>query len=174
MKKEWLKGFLVLAMMMAQVFYAGHVMAADEPAKGHREVIGTVQKVEGDLISVKTGEGTTRNFTVKEGQREGFKSMKPGDQVVLEMDEGNQIVDIHPKGMLSSKGTHGHRSITGTVENFSRSDKTMKVKTKEGKTESFGIKDSALAKLGSIKEGSQITVEVDEQNRVMDAHLAGH
>lgn len=172
MKKKILRGVLALA-MMAQVAYAGQALAADEPAKGHREVMGKIEKIEGGLISVKTGEGTTRNFTLNEAKREGFKSFKAGDEVVLEMDEGNQIVDIHPKGMLSSKGTHGHRSITGTVENFSRSDKMMKLKTKEGKTESFGIKDSALAKLGSVKEGTQVTLEVDEQNRVMDAHPIG-
>lgn len=172
MKREWLGKFLFFAMMI-QLFYAGQLLAADEPAKGHRELTGTIQKIDGSMISVKTSEGTTRNFTLREGNREGLGALKQGDKVVLEMDEGNQIVDIHPEGMLSSKGEHGHRSVTGTVEKFSQSDKTMKLKTKDGKTESFGVKDSALAKLGNLKEGTQITLEVDEQNRVMDAHKAG-
>lgn len=171
MKKRLLKGIFISA-MIAQVFFAGQLFAADEPAKGHREVTGTIEKIQGNLISVKTQEGSTRNFTLNEGKREGFEALKPGDKVVLEMDEGNQIVDIHLQGMGAS-GDHGHRSITGTIEKFNRDDKTMTILTQEGKTENFGVKDSALAKVGSVKEGMQITLEVDEQNRIMDVHPKG-
>lgn len=163
------KGFLVSA-MIAQLFYAGHLMAADEPAAGHREVSGTIEKVESDLISVKTTEGTTRSFTVKEGKREAVRSFKPGDKVVLEMDEGNQIVDIHREGSIISKGDHGHRSIAGKLKMFSQADKKIVIESNDGGTESFLVKDSAASKLGSIREGTQVTLEVDEQNRVMDVH----
>jgi len=163
------KGILILA-MMAQLFYAGQVMADDEPASGHREVSGTIEKVENDLISVKTNEGTTRSFTVKEGKREEIRSFKPGDKVVLEMDEGNQIVDIHREGAIIVEGDHGHRSVAGTLKMFSRTDKKIIIESNDGGTESFLVKDSAASKLGSIREGTQITLEVDEQNRVMDVH----
>lgn len=163
------KALLVLA-MIAQVFYAGQVMADDDPASGHREVSGTIEKVESDLISVKTTEGTTRSFTVNEGKREEIRSFKPGDKVVLEMDEGNQIVDIHREGAIITEGDHRHRSIAGTLKMFSRTDKKIIIESNDGGTESFLVKDSAASKLGSIREGTRITLEVDEQNRVMDVH----
>lgn len=165
MKKE----MLMLA-MVAQFFYAGHVIAADEPSEGHREVSGTIEKVESDLISVKTEEGTTRTFTVTEGKRENARSFKPGDKVVLEMDEGNQIVDIHREGAIITEGDHRHRSISGTLKMFSRTDKKIIIEANDGGTESFLVKDSAASKLGSIREGTQVTLEIDEQNRVMDVH----
>lgn len=169
MKKGLIRGFLVLT-MIAQLFYAGQVMADDEPSSGHREVSGTVEKVESGLISVKTEEGTTRTFTVSEGKRENVRSLKAGDKVVLEMDEGNQIVDIHREGSIITKGDHRHRSIAGTLKMFSRTDKKIIIESNDGETESFLVKDSAASKLGSIKEGAQVTLEIDEQNRVMDVH----
>ncbi len=163
------KALLVLA-MIAQVFYAGQAMADDDPSSGHREVSGTIEKVESDLISVKTTEGTTRSFTVNEGKREEIRSFKPGDKVVLEMDEGNQIVDIHREGAIITEGDHRHRSIAGTLKMFSRTDKKIIIESNDGGTESFLVKDSAASKLGSIREGTRVTLEVDEQNRVMDVH----
>lgn len=163
------KGILILA-MIAQVFYAGHVMADDDPSSGHREVSGTIEKVESDLISVKTNEGTTRSFTVKEGKREEIRSFKPGDKVVLEMDEGNQIVDIHREGAIITEGDHRHRSVAGELKMFSRADKKIIIESADGGTESFLVKDSAASKLGSIREGTRVTLEIDEQNRVMDVH----
>lgn len=169
MKKGLLKGFLILA-MVAQLFYAGQAMADDEPSSGHREVSGTIEKVESDLISVKTEEGTTRTFTIREGKREEVRSLKPGDKVLLEMDEGNQIVDIHREGAIITEGDHRHRSIAGTLKMFSRTDKKIIIESNDGGTESFLVKDSAASKLGSIREGTQVTLEIDEQNRVMDVH----
>lgn len=96
--------------------------------------------------------------------------MRPGDKVVLEIDEGNQIVDVHRQKTVSSDRKHRHRSIGGMLKMFSRSDGKVIVELNDGGTESFLVKDSAASKLGSIREETKITLEVDEEKRVMDVY----
>ena len=151
----------------------------------HRKVTGTVDRVESDMVFLKTSEGTTRNFGVKEGAREGVKSLKPGDQITLELDEGNSIIDIHKDGMiakgndqtapgdkggLNSESGKGHKSVVGTIETYDQTQKIVILKTDQGKFETFQVKDAAATKLSGIKKGDKVTLEIDEQNRVMDAH----
>jgi cold shock CspA family protein len=138
------------------------------------------------MIFLKTSEGTTRNFGVKEGVKEGLKSLQPGDQITLELDEGNAIVDVHKEGVIA-KGTDekdlgdkggvgssdvnkGHKSVAGTVETFDAGQKILIIKTEQGKAETFHVKDAAATKLNGVKKGDKVTLEVDEQNLVMDAH----
>ncbi|MBI3803862.1 MAG: hypothetical protein HY282_08890 [Nitrospirae bacterium] len=161
MKKEIFGTILVLA-ITAPVFYAGPSTAAMLDAPGHREVSATVKKVDGTLVSVRTDEGTTRYFTVREAEKSGLPSIDRGDTVVLQMDEGNQIIDIH--------GSHHHRSLTAMVETYRGSDKVLTVRTEDGATQSFELKDPVVPKVVILKEGAQISFEVDEQNRVMDLH----
>jgi hypothetical protein len=131
-------------------------------APGQREVLATVKKINGVLVSVKTEVGTTRYFTVKKAEQKGIQTINPGDSMLLVIDAGNQIVDI--------EGPQRHRSVTANVEHYRRSDKMMTVRMEDGSSERYELKEPAVPKLAAVKEGRRITFEIDEQNRVIDLH----
>lgn len=149
----------------------------------HRSVTGQVDRIEDGMIFLKTEEGTTRNFGVKDAKKEGLKELKPGDRVTLELDEGNEIADIHKEEAVARGGQNGtssegrgglsqnqHRSIVGTVEAFDPIQRKIILKTEDGQSQSFDLKNPAISKLNGIEKGTKITLEIDEENRVMDAH----
>jgi len=148
----------------------------------HRNVTGTIDKIEAGLVFLKTEEGTTRNFALKSARKEGIEKLKPGDQVTVELDEGNQIVDIHKTASTAKKDESEstdrggaiqgapHRLITGTVENFDTAKRDVTIKSDQGKLENLQLKDAAFTKLNGAKKGDKVTLELDEQNRVMDVH----
>jgi Cu/Ag efflux protein CusF len=135
----------------------------------HHRIEGTVEKIEGDMISLKLETGVTRRSGVVEAKKEGIKSLKEGDQVALEVNEANLIVDMHKDGAMA-QNKEKHRSVVGTVEQFDPLQKKVTIKTEEGKSETYEIKMPVVAKLSGINQGAKVTVEIDEQNRVMDVH----
>jgi Cu/Ag efflux protein CusF len=190
-KNKILLGFFLMALSASTAFSGdlldgGSKLPSKEETEGaHRNLTGTVEKIESDLVFLKTSEGTTRTFSVKEVAREGVKSLKPGDQVTLEFDEANAIIDIHKdkaiakgseesvpgdKGGVSGDASKGHKSVVGTLETYDATQKIVILKTDQGKSETFQVKDAAATKLNGVKKGEKITLEIDEQNRVMDAH----
>lgn len=154
---------ILLTVIVTPVFYSSDIMAGPS---GHRELSATVKKIDGNLVSVRTEEGTTRYFTVTEAEKNGLQPLYPGNTVVIELDEGNQIIDIHGP----NHGADRHTSLTGTVENLRPSDKVMTFRTEDGENKIFELKDSVILKLDTFSEGVQLTLEIDEQNRVIDAH----
>ena len=184
-----LLGIFVMALTVSTAFAGdlldgGPKLQPKESADTHRNVTGTVERIESDMVFLKTSEGTTRNFAVKESTRQGLSSIKPGDQVAIELDEGNSIIDIHKDGAMAKEGNQpaigdrggltagdsGHKSVVGTVETFDAAQKILILKSDQGKSESYQVKDAAATKLNGIKKGDKVTLEIDEQNRVMDAH----
>lgn len=189
MNRKILYATLFLLSLTVRTSYAGDLLDGgpklDTPPEQqqHRNITGEVDRIDGDMIFLKTEEGTIRNFGIKDAEKEGLKGLKPGDRVTLELDEGNAIADIHKEEMVATgdqnemtatdKGglSHEqHRSVVGTVEAFDPIKKNITLKTEGGKSESFEIKVSAIPKLNGIVNGTKVTLEVDEQNLVMDAH----
>ncbi len=62
------------------------------------------------------------------------------------------------------------RSAIGTIEMFDQGKKSVAIKSEDEKTESFELKDAAFTKMNGAKKGEKVILEIDEQNRVMDAH----
>lgn len=168
MKEKLLKGFLILA-TISQVGYAGDLLAADGPGAPPERVTGRVDKIEDDSIHIVTDEGPLQSYSFDKRRREDVRSFDEGDRVVVETDWMKRIVSIYPATVLFSQGP-GHRIITGKVVTFSRSDERLTMETREGETETFTVKDPALRKMGSVKKGSHVTVELDDQNRVTNVH----
>jgi hypothetical protein len=87
------KGLLVFLILMSvsPLFYPNLSMAKG----GHREILATVKRIDGNLVSVKTEEGTMRYFTVTKAEKSGLPPLDRGDQLILEIDKSNQIVEIY-------------------------------------------------------------------------------
>lgn len=132
-----------------------------EEAKGikafHRFLTGEVQKVNRGLIFVKTQEGTTRSFSLQEAKEEGLPSLRKGDLLTLEVDEGNLIIDIH-------------QVIRGVLDSFDPVDKKVAVRLDDGEMRTFKVKVPVLTKLNKIQHGAQVALEIDEEGRVMDVY----
>lgn len=135
----------------------------------HHLINGTVKEIRGDEVAVKLETGPVRRFGVVEAKKEGIKSLKEGDAVTLEVNEANLIIDVH-KGGTTAQNQQQHRSVAGTVERFDPLQKRVTVKTEAGKSETYEIKMPVVAKLSGIDQGAKITMELDENNLVMDVH----
>ena len=177
MNRKKSRGVFWLALMISVLAFGQILFAAETPTPpgqmGHRTVTGVISNVTPDMFSLKTDEGTTRNFSFKEARREGIGGLNVGDKVTLELDEGNQIIDIDkatggpPSGMSAE-----HRSVSGTVVKFDRVKKEVTLKLKDGKTQTFTMKDPAAGKMSTVKTGAPITIHLDEENSmVMDFDL---
>lgn len=180
MKSKLIIGAGLLLMAFSTAFAEGPTWVTDKP-KGdihpaitekpaHKTIQGTVEKIEGDMVHLKLDTGVTRRFGVAEAKKEGLKSLKPGDKVTLEVDEANLIADIHNGGSPAEGSEQGHRSVKGTVERFDPFQKRVTVKLDDGKTETFELKMPAMQKMNGIDQGTKVTMEIDEQNLVMDVH----
>lgn len=172
-KVEYTIWLATVLLAVGVVHFSFSVANAASEQPGHRTVTGTISKLTSDMIVVKTNEGTTRSFSLKEMKREGIGGLSVGDQVTLNLDEGNQIVDIDKKspGGSSLSGSE-HRSVTGNMMKFDRVKKEVTLKEKDGKSRTYSLKGPAATKMANIKPGTQITMYVDEENgQIMDFDL---
>ena len=106
---------------------------------------------------------------VKALPAELMAGISKGDRVRLELEEGNQIIDIdkvNEKGELLHP--EAHRLVTGTVEAFDRDGKTVTLKTESGESETYKIKDPAARKMKVVKSGDTIELVVDEENNFVN------
>jgi hypothetical protein len=157
-------GVFVLALFVP---YTGE--SADKLERGaHRRVEGTVQKITKDSFVLKTEEGTLRNFSFKEVEKEEVGDIKIGDRLVVEFDEGNQIVDIdRMEGEMGEAGER-HPVVTGEIVGFDRTKKEVTLKLKDGKSQSYQMKDAAATKMSGVKIGTVVLMELDEENNLVN------
>ncbi len=156
------------------VLFAFTVAQADMPSGGseqrpgqtHKSVVGTVNKATEEMLTLQIDGGTTtRNFTVKSAAREGIAGLKKGDRVVLEFDEGNQIVDIIHIGVK-------HELVHGSVMGVDKERSLITIQFEDGKSQSYKMKEAMAAKMNNIKKGTEITMMVDQHsNSAMDVHV---
>jgi len=162
---------LGLALFTLSIAYAGDVLGGDSqrssttPGQGHRNVIGTISTTTATMLTVETDEGTTRNFTVKSAEIDGITKLQPGDRVVLELDEGNQIIGINDIG-------EKHQLVRGEVVSINRDKKTVTLKLNNGISQSYGMKEAMAGKMNNIEKGAIVVLMVDEHNNLaMDVHV---
>lgn len=135
----------------------------------HRTITGTVENMTGNQVHLKTEEGTTRVLAFKTARQEGLGMLKVGDRVVLELDEGNQIIDMR---RADAAPQPNDREVRGTVTRFFPLNKVIMVEA-GGTLRVFGLKDAAVTKLNNVQPGDHVVLEVDSNGLVADAHRPG-
>ncbi|GEM_PF-5569457 len=168
MKKMLWKGFLILA-TISQVGYAASALAVDGPGAPPQRFNGTVDRIGDHSIYIRTDEGPIQSYAIDKRERDYLRSFQEGERVVVETDWMHHLVDIYPATVLSSHAS-AYRVIHGKVQSFSPSDEQLTLRKSNGDTETYTVKDPAIRKLNSIKEGSRVTVQVDDEDRVVDVH----
>jgi len=104
-------GFITLSMTTA--------FAADDPSQrsmSRGQQSGTIDKVTGDKVTLKTDDGKTHSFTINEAQREEIKGLKQGDHIDFTLNQQNQIVGFNKQGG-SSRDSRGSESNPGMSPN---------------------------------------------------------
>jgi Cu/Ag efflux protein CusF len=166
MKKLWTAFGLVLFTLTIAHADMPNNGSEQRPGQTHKSVVGTVNKATEEMLTLQIDGGTTtRNFTVKSAAREGIIGLKKGDRVVLEFDEGNQIVDIIHIGAK-------HQLVHGSVMGVDKERSLITIQFEDGKSQSFRMKEAMAAKMNNIKKGAEVTMMVDQHNNsAMDVHI---
>ncbi|OQW33437.1 MAG: hypothetical protein A4E19_03290 [Nitrospira sp. SG-bin1] len=137
--------------------------------QGNRTVLGKVEAVTSDQIKVDIGEVQPRFLPLKQAQQKNFPAIKPGDDLVIVVNEQNLIVDYHP---LEYPSGH-HKVLRGAIaSNMPIGHDRVVIKGADGKEQSFNVRSQVRSKLASIPVGTPAIFLIDETNHVADATFA--
>ncbi|HSL02474.1 MAG TPA: hypothetical protein VK901_02910 [Nitrospiraceae bacterium] len=124
---------------------------------GHRITAhGVVEKIQSGMIFAKTPFATYR-LSVKTAP----SGIQVGDEITLWVNEDNMVIDHHMKGHAQA-----HRLVSGKLIYVGRNKKQIKLWTPEG--EKVFPLERLEVKAKPIKEGSTITIELNENGTVVD------
>jgi hypothetical protein len=138
--------------------------ATGEQREGHKAISGVAMKTVGGL-AIKTPDGATYQLNKNQAKRHGHEPFKEGDHVTLLLNENNTVIDVHLKGQQGE-----HQYVTGKLIHLGKMQKEIKLATPEG--ERIFPLAHLEAKTKGIKEGTPVTVELNEAGTVIDVRRA--
>ena len=165
----WGVGVMVLTFLAVSQGYTQGTPKLNK--EGHRWILGTIEKVDKDSFVIKTKEGTSRNFGIKELEKEKIRNPKAGEFLVMEFDEGNQIIDIDRVGSLDMEPTDVsdfHQTVVGEHVNLDSEQKRVTLRVTGRGNKTYQLKESAATKMKSVKPGTVILLELDEENNMVN------
>jgi hypothetical protein len=137
--------------------------------QGSQAVLGKVEAVTSDQIKVNIGEVQPRFLPLKPAQEKKFSEIKPGDNLVIVVNEQNLIVDYHPLDDPSGS----HKIVRGSIaDNMPIGQDRVVIKTEDGKEQSFAVRSQARSKLAAIPIGAPAVFLIDETNKISDGTFA--
>lgn len=138
--------------------------------QGNQTVFGRVEAVTSDQIKVNIGEVQPRFLPLKPAQEKNFPEIKPGDDLVITVNEQNLIVDYHPVGYTSTD----HKIVQGAIaDTMPVGHERVVIRSKDGKEQAFEVRSQVRSKLGSIPVGTPMLFLIDETNKITDTTFAG-
>jgi len=140
--------------------------ATENRLPGDRRVTGRVKDIRGDQIEIAIGNLQTMSVPVKMATDRG-ETFKPGDEIVVTLNDHNAIVDYHHPNEASH-----HQVIRGklTTPLTVGLDKAV-IETDQG-TKTFMVAERAKGKLTAIPVGAEVLFLADETGHLVDAQLA--
>jgi hypothetical protein len=139
----------------------------DTHLAGNRLVTGRVKEIRGNQMEVDIGNPKSLYVPLKPAAEKG-QTFKPGDLIVVTLNDHNALVDYYHPGDTSQ-----HRVIEGKLATplTIGMDKAVIV-TSEG-TKTFMVAEGAKSKLGTIPIGVAAVFLVDESGQLVDAQPGG-
>ena len=131
---------------------------------GHQKVEGVVIDKKSGLYTVKTSTGATLTLAETAALRNGYTAPKVGDEMTLWVNEGNMVMDAHPKGQPGK----APRFITGTLASINNGASQMTLSTPGGE-KSFNLRPESRM-FRDIAVGAEVTIEVNDTGEVNDIH----
>jgi len=140
--------------------------ATENRLPGDRRVTGRVKDIRGDQMEIAIGNLQTMSVPLKMATDRG-ETFKPGDPIVVTLNDHNAIVDYHHPNEASH-----HQIIRGklTTPLTVGLDKAV-IETDQG-TKTFLVAERAKGKLTAIPVGAEVLFMADESGRLVDAQLA--
>ena len=135
----------------------------DTHLAGNRLVTGRVKEIRGNQMEVNIGNPKSLYLPLKPAAKKG-QTFKPGDLIVITLNDHNALVDYHPPGETSHPQVIEGQLATPLSVGL---DKAVIV-TSEG-TKTFMVTERAKSKLGAIPIGVPAVFLVDETGQLMDA-----
>lgn len=136
---------------------------------GNRTILGKVEAVTSDQIKVDIGEIQPRFLPLKQAQGKNLLIIKPGDDLIIVVNEQNLIVDYHP--LESPSGSH--KVVRGTIAgNMPIGHDMVVIKGEDGREQTFKVRSQVPSKLASIPVGTLALFLLNETNQVTDATFA--
>ena len=140
--------------------------ATEDRLPGNRRVTGRITDIRGDQMEIAIGNLQTMSVPVKMATDRG-QTFKPGDQIVVTLNDHNAIVDYHhPDEASHHQVIRGKLSTPLTVG----LDKAV-IETDQG-TKTFLVAQRAKGKLTAIPVGAEVLFLADETGHLVDAQLA--
>lgn len=140
--------------------------ATESHLPGNRLVLGRIHGIRADQMQVDIGNPQPLFVPLQPAKEKG-QEFKPGDPIIITLNDHNAVVDFHPPG------EHSHHEV---MRGRLRSPLTVGldkavVETDKG-TRSFMVADRAKGKLSAIPVGVEALFLADETGRLVDAQLA--
>ena len=131
---------------------------------GHQKVEGVVTEVKSGLIIVKSSTGATLTLTEAAAVRQGKAVPTVGEEMTLWVNEGNMVMAAHPKGQ-SGKAP---RFVSGTLSSIDNGKSQMTLSTSGGER-GYNLRPESRM-FRDIAVGSEVTIEVNDTEEVIDLH----
>jgi len=132
---------------------------------GHQKVEGVVTDVRSGLYTVRTPTGTTYTLAESVAVRYGREVPKVGDEMILWINEGNNIMDANKKG--ASKMTPHFISGNLVSINYGQAQVRLSI---SGEEKSFKLRPESQ-KYTDMAVGTPVTIAVNEVGEVVDLHV---
>jgi len=156
------RNLILLGSIALGLFLAPYGFAEEGAAQGagtQMKVSGVVSKVKGSHVVIKTpwGQMTIASPVLPKG-------LEVGEEVEMWVNENNAVIDVHRKG----DPAHKHKFVSGNLVYASTDKAEIKLQTPQGE-KNFDVQ-TGKSKLSTIQEGAPVTVEVNEEGKVIDVH----
>lgn len=157
------KAVVLSSMILSLAMVASYGFAGDG---GHPATTATHMKVTGVVSQVRSGETTVKTSwgSMIISSATGPQNLKVGEEVVMQVNENNAVIDVHRKGDKN----HSHRFVSGALTYASSDKKEIKLWTPEGE-KTFDVQ-TGRSKMSVLEEGAPVTVELNEEGKVIDIH----
>ena len=132
---------------------------------GHTMVEGVVTQMKSGLYTVRTATGTNYTLAESGAVQYGREVPKVGDEMILWIIEGNQIMDASRKGAYD----WSPRFMSGKLVsiNYGRSQMTLSM---AGGEESFNLRPESRM-FRNFAVGTPVTIAVNKEGEVIDIHV---
>ena len=165
-----MRPILVSIVVVAVLGWCGSLTFAREAEQAgprtHKYLTTTVEKIGSGLVWFNPVAGLEhRAVSLHKAERMGLYEAKVGDEVILVIDEGDLLIDLHKKGSKPA----GHRLIAGKLTYADPFWELIEITNAEGK-QTFAMDEATGSKLSMLKEGQLVRAEVNEDNLVVDIY----
>jgi hypothetical protein len=160
--------FLASSMAFAEQSSIGVSGSLQSGFRDHEYLTGNVDKITDGAVFLKTDEGALREFSLKEVKQEKIKGLAVGDRLQLEINEGDQIIDIgrvRPGGLERNERV---RVVEGKIERYDPLKKLLTFKHGDGTSRIYHLKDAAATRMNDVKTGGRVTLELDLKNNMVE------